>query len=126
VAGAAPTDWSYYDTIYTERYMRTPKENPEGYTATNLIAKAGLLETAPLLIHGLDDTNVHLQNTINFIEAMEAADKPFLFVPLPNLSHSFRGDGLVAALSASEEYFTRCFGNTQVQERQHGETADDS
>lgn len=126
VAGAAPTDWSYYDTIYTERYMRTPQQNPDGYASTNLIAKAELIETAPLLIHGLGDTNVHLQNTVNFIEALETADKPFEFVPLPNLSHSFHGDGLVAALSASEEYFTRCFGNIQVQERQSGETSDGS
>jgi dipeptidyl-peptidase 4 len=108
VAGAAPTDWSYYDTIYTERYMRTPQKNPDGYAATNLIAKAGQLKAAPLLIHGLDDTNVHLQNSVNFIQALEAADKPFSFIPLPNLGHSFKGDGLVAALLASVDYFERC------------------
>ena len=122
VAGAAPTDWSYYDTIYTERYMRTPQQNPEGYAATNLIAKAGLLQSAPMFIHGLNDTNVHLQNTVNFIEALETVDKPFEFVPLPNLSHSFRGDGLVTALSASEQYFTRCFEDIQVLEKQIEET----
>jgi dipeptidyl-peptidase-4 len=108
VAGAAPTDWSYYDTIYTERYMRTPDKNPEGYAATNLIAKAGQIRARPLLIHGLADTNVHLQNTVNFIQALEAADKPFNFIPLPNLSHSFRGEGLVAALSASADYLAAC------------------
>ena len=110
VAGAAPTDWRYYDTIYTERYMRTPATNPDGYAATNLVAAAGEIQARPLLIHGLADTNVHLQNTVNFIEALEANDKPFDFVPLPNLSHSFRGDGLVAALAASVDYFTACFG----------------
>jgi dipeptidyl-peptidase-4 len=114
VAGAAPSDWSTYDTIYTERYMRTPQQNPDGYAATNLIAKAGLIETTPLLIHGLGDTNVHLQNTVNFIEALQKEDKPFEFVPLPNLSHSFRGDGLAAALSASEAYITRCFEDKEV------------
>jgi dipeptidyl-peptidase-4 len=108
VAGAAPTDWSTYDTIYTERYMRTPDKNPDGYAATNLIAMAGQIEARPLLIHGLADTNVHLQNTINFIQALEANDKLFNFVPLPNLSHSFRGDGLVAALSASADYLAAC------------------
>jgi dipeptidyl-peptidase-4 len=116
VAGAAPTDWSYYDTIYTERYMRTPEKNPEGYAATNLIAKADQLQAAPLLIHGLADTNVHLQNTVNFIEALEADDKPFSFIPLPNLSHSFRGDGLVAALMASVDYLTNCFLQTQKED----------
>ena len=62
----------------------------------------------PLLIHGLADTNVHLQNTVNFIQALEANDKLFDFVPLPNLSHSFKGDGLVAALSASADYLAAC------------------
>ena len=110
VAGAAPTDWSYYDTIYTERYMRTPQANPKGYAATNLVGKASQIQARPLLIHGLADTNVHLQNTVNFIQALEANDKLFDFIPLPNLSHSFQGDGLVAALSASEDYFARCLG----------------
>ena len=108
VAGAAPTDWSYYDTIYTERYMRTPEKNPDGYAATNLIDLAATLQARPLLIHGLADTNVHLQNTVNFIEALEANDKLFDFIPLPNLGHSFKGDGLVAALMASVDYLTGC------------------
>jgi dipeptidyl-peptidase-4 len=111
VAGAAPTDWSYYDTIYTERYMRTPDKNPDGYAATNLIDMAGQIQARPLLIHGLADTNVHLQNTVNFIQALEANDKLFDFIPLPNLSHSFKGDGLVAALSASADYLAACLGN---------------
>ena len=111
VAGAAPTDWSYYDTIYTERYMRTPEVNPEGYAATNLIDMAGQIQARPLLIHGLADTNVHLQNTVNFIQALEANDKLFDFIPLPNLGHSFKGDGLVAALCASADYLAACLGN---------------
>lgn len=108
VAGAPPTDWSYYDTIYTERYMRTPDKNAEGYAATNLIDMAGQIQARPLLIHGLADTNVHLQNTVNFIQALEAADKMFDFIPLPNMGHSFKGDGLVAALSASADYLGAC------------------
>jgi dipeptidyl-peptidase-4 len=107
VAGAPPTKWEYYDTIYTERYMQTPEQNPDGYAATDLIAAAGQLQARPLIIHGLNDTNVHLQNSINFIEALEQLDKPFEFLPLPNLNHSFKGDGLVAALSASVDYFVR-------------------
>jgi dipeptidyl-peptidase-4 len=109
VAGAGPTDWRLYDTIYTERYMRTPAQNPDGYAATELISKVDQLQAQPLLIHGLNDTNVHLQNTVNFIEALEANDKLFAFTPLPNLSHSFHGDGLAAALAASVDYFTACF-----------------
>jgi dipeptidyl-peptidase 4 len=108
VAGAAPTDWRYYDTIYTERFMGTPQENPTGYAETDLVAAAGRIEARPLLIHGLADRNVHLQNTIAFIEALMAVDKPYEFVPLPNLDHSFKGDGLVTALSASTDYLQRC------------------
>ncbi len=111
VVGSAPTRWDYYDTIYTERYMGTPAQNPEGYAATNLIALAGQLQTPPLIIHGLNDTNVHLQNSINLIEELERIEKPFEFLPLPNLNHSYRGDGLVAALNASVDYFVRMLGN---------------
>jgi dipeptidyl-peptidase-4 len=110
VAGAPPTRWEYYDTIYTERYMQTPAENPEGYAATDLIAAAGRMQAPPLIIHGLNDTNVHLQNSINLIEQLQANDQPFIFLPLPNLSHSFKGDGLVAALSASVAYFEERLG----------------
>jgi len=111
VVASAPTDWAYYDTIYTERYMQTPSLNPEGYAATNLIAAADQLQARPLIIHGLNDTNVHLQNSINLIQEMEALDKPFEFLPLPNLNHSYKGDGLVTALSASVDYFVRTLGN---------------
>jgi dipeptidyl-peptidase-4 len=65
----------------------------------------------PLIIHGLSDTNVHLQNSINLIEAMMHIDKPFDFLPLPNLDHSYRGDGLVAVLSESTNYLTECLGS---------------
>ena len=77
---------------------------------------AGQIQARPLLIHGLADTNVHLQNTVNFIQALEANDKLFDFIPLPNLSHSFKGDGLVAALIASTDYLAACL-NTSVTHR---------
>jgi dipeptidyl-peptidase-4 len=110
VAGSGPTNWAYYDTIYTERYMGTPAQNPAGYAATDLVARASQIKARPLLIHGLADTNVHLQSTVNFIQALMAADKPFDFVPLPNSDHHYGGDGLVAVLSESVEYYTRCLG----------------
>ena len=110
VAGSGPTNWAYYDTIYTERYMRTPAQNPAGYAATDLIAQADQIQARPLLIHGLADTNVHLQNTVNLIEAMMAAGKPFDFVPLPNSDHHYGGDGLVTVLSESADYFARHLG----------------
>ena len=110
VAGSGPTDWSYYDTIYTERYMKTPAENPDGYAATELVSRAGDIGAVPLIVHGLSDTNVHLQNSVNFMQALEHADKPFYFVPLPNEDHHYEGDGLATALSASADYFARYLG----------------
>ena len=105
VDGSGVTDWRYYDTIYTERYMRTPEENPDGYDATDLIDVAGQIRATPLIIHGLADTNVHLQNSIDFIQELEAADKPFVFVPLPGCNHSYKGTALATALAASVDYF---------------------
>jgi len=113
VAGSGPTNWQYYDTIYTERYMGTPDSNKDGYAATDLIAVAGKIGRAPLIVHGLADTNVHLQNSVNFIQALEHADKGFNFIPLPNEDHHYEGDGLVAALSASVSYFARNIGSPQ-------------
>ena len=112
VVGSAPTNWQYYDTIYTERYMGTPSQNPQGYAATDLIAKADHLQARPLIIHGLNDTNVHLQNAINLMQTLQALDKTFEFLPLPNLNHSYKGNGLVAALSASVDYFVHTLGGT--------------
>ena len=110
VAGSGPTDWALYDTIYTERYMRTPAKNPTGYAATNLIDVADHIQAAPLIIHGLADTNVHLQNSVNFIQALERADRPFVFVPLVGEDHHYEGDGLATALGASVDYFEAQLG----------------
>ena len=88
--------------------MRTPSENPDGYAATNLVDVAATIQAAPLIIHGLADTNVHLQNSVNFIQALEAADRPFVFLPLPNEGHGYEGDGLATALAASVGYFSEC------------------
>ena len=109
VAGSGPTDWSTYDTVYTERYMGTPEQNPEGYEATELISRVDQLQVRPLIIHGLADTNVHLQNSVNLMDAMMQIDKPFDFLPLPNSDHHYGGDGLVGVLSESANYFTQHF-----------------
>jgi dipeptidyl-peptidase-4 len=111
VAGSGPTDWRDYDTIYTERYMGTPAQNPDGYNATNLVPLVSRFQAEPLLIHGLVDTNVHLENTLNLIEAMMKIDKPFEFVPLPNSDHHYGGDDLVTVLSEGTLYFESCLGD---------------
>ncbi len=89
VAGAPVTDWHYYDTIYTERYMRTPGENPAGYDDSSDVKAAGHLRAKLLLIHGTADDNVHLQNTINFIQALINARIPYQLYLQPAESHGF-------------------------------------
>jgi dipeptidyl-peptidase-4 len=75
VAGAPVTDWSLYDTAYTERYMKTPQNNPEGYKATSALTHAAKLARPLLIIHGITDDNVHFGNTLALIEALYVAGK---------------------------------------------------
>lgn len=90
VAIAPPTNWKYYDSIYTERYMRTPRENPDGY-ATNPITRVEQLHGKLLLVHGLADDNVHPQNTFEYSEAMVQADCDFRELIYTNRNHSIYG-----------------------------------
>ncbi len=90
VAVAPPTNWKYYDTIYTERYMRTPEENGEGY-AINPIERAADLHGELLICHGLADDNVHPQNTFEYSEALVQADKDFRELIYTNRNHSIYG-----------------------------------
>ena len=90
VAVAPPTDWRYYDSIYTERFMRTPQENAEGYDI-NPINRADKLHGSLLICHGLADDNVHPQNTFEYSEALVQADKDFREIIYTNRNHSIRG-----------------------------------
>ena len=90
VAIAPPTNWKYYDSVYTERYMRTPKENPDGY-ATNPIERAPKLHGALLICHGTADDNVHPQNTYEYSETLVQADKDFRELFYTNRNHSIFG-----------------------------------
>lgn len=90
VAVAPPTSYRFYDTIYTERYMRTPKENPAGYN-DNPISRAEKLHGSLLLCHGLADDNVHPQNTFEYSEALVQADKDFKENIYTNRNHSIYG-----------------------------------
>lgn len=90
VAVAPPTDWRFYDTVYTERFMRTPKENPNGY-GFNPISRADKLQGKLLICHGLADDNVHPQNTFEYSEALVQADKDFKMNIYTNRNHSIYG-----------------------------------
>lgn len=88
-AGAPVTDWHYYDSIYTERYMRTPEENPQGYEDSSDVTAAGRLQGKLLLIHGVADDNVHMMNTINFINALIKHRVPYELYLQPSQKHGF-------------------------------------
>jgi dipeptidyl-peptidase-4 len=82
VAGAPVTDWSLYDTFYTERYMSTPQENAEGYARSSAIARAAELTRPLLVVHGTTDDNVHFANSLGLVQALFRAGRPVELLPV--------------------------------------------
>ena len=91
IAVAPVTSWRFYDTIYTERYMMTPQENPSGYDENSPINHVDKLKGDFLLIHGTGDDNVHVQNTMRMVEALIQADKQFEWMLYPDKNHGIYG-----------------------------------
>ncbi len=91
VAVAPVTDWNYYDTIYGERYMRTPQENADGYKASSNFTRAEKLHGNLLIVHGMADDNVHFQNTAEYAEHLVQLDKQFDMQVYTNRNHSIFG-----------------------------------
>jgi dipeptidyl-peptidase-4 len=87
ISVAPVTHWKLYDTIYTERYMRTPSENPEGYRKGAPLEHAAKLDADLFLVHGTGDDNVHPQNTVRMVQALEEANKQFRMRIYPNERH---------------------------------------
>ena len=91
IAVASVTTWRYYDTIYTERYLQTPQENPQGYDENSPINFADLMKGKYLLIHGTADDNVHYQNAVEMAEALIQKNKEFEFMTYPDKNHGIYG-----------------------------------
>lgn len=91
IAVAPVTNWRYYDSIYTERFLRTPQENPKGYDENSPTTYAQLLKGKFLLIHGTADDNVHFQNSMEFSEALIQNKKQFEFMAYPDKNHGIFG-----------------------------------
>ncbi|HEX6886400.1 MAG TPA: prolyl oligopeptidase family serine peptidase, partial [Planctomycetota bacterium] len=87
LAASGVYDWRMYDTIYTERYMSTPQKNPEGYAKTSVLEAAANLKGHLVLTHGEMDDNVHLQNAVQLVYALEKAGQDFEFVLYPQSRH---------------------------------------
>ena len=91
IAVAPVTNWRFYDTIYTERFMRTPQENPEGYDLNSPLNYADQLKGKYLIIHGSGDDNVHVQNTMRMVDELIQADKQFEWMIYPDKNHGIYG-----------------------------------
>jgi dipeptidyl-peptidase 4 len=87
IAGGLVGDWALYDSVYTERYMRTPQNNPDGYRQGSVIANAANLSGRLLIIHGTIDDNVHQQNAMKLIYELQKAGKQFEFMTYPTQRH---------------------------------------
>lgn len=91
IAVAPPTDWRYYDTVYTERFMRTPQENQRGYDLTSPLKRVKELQGKLLLIHGTADDNVHFKQTMDYAEALVQANKQFDMHVYRDRNHGISG-----------------------------------
>ena len=94
VSSAPVTDWSLYDTFYTERYMGTPESNPDGYAASNVLPIAANLNTPLLLIHGMADDNVTFDNSTRLMAILQQEEKLFELMTYPGQRHGIRGEAL--------------------------------
>ncbi len=91
IAVAPVTNWRFYDSIFTERFMRTPQENAKGYDDNSPINHVDKMEGAYLLVHGMGDDNVHFQNTVEMTEALIEANKQFDLYMYPDRNHGIYG-----------------------------------
>ena len=91
IAGAPVTDWRNYDTIYTERYMSLPKDNPDGYAMTALPPQAKHLKGSLMIAHNVEDDNVLFQNTVQMIDALQRAGKRFEMQVYTQKTHAVTG-----------------------------------
>jgi dipeptidyl-peptidase-4 len=90
IAGAPVTDWRLYDSIYTERYMGLPSENPEGYRKSSVLESAEKLTGKLLIVHGIIDDNVHAQNSFQLASRLQKANKDFEIMVYPDFRHPIR------------------------------------
>lgn len=108
VAIAPVTDWRYYDTVYAERYMLTPAQNPDGYRTSAPLTYAGNLDIPLLIIHGTADDNVHLMNTMQYISVMQSEGRLCDMLLYPDMNHSINGcDARLSVYSKMLDYFDR-------------------
>jgi dipeptidyl-peptidase-4 len=107
MSGAPVTDWRLYDTIWTERYLDHPKDNPDGYRESSARTHAGKLATPLLIVHGTGDDNVHPQNTLAMVDELIEAGAPVEMAIYPRQKHGFRGISSRQFYERMTEFFER-------------------
>ena len=107
IAGAPVTDWHNYDTIYTERYMGLPSENPEGYKKSSDVLAAGNLQGKLMIVCNFEDDNVLFQNTMQMMTALHRANKQFELMLYPQKTHGVTGNLREGMLEQMTEFFER-------------------
>ena len=117
IASGPVTDWRLYDTIYTERYMLTPKENPDGYAKSSCVAAAKNLSGKLLIVHGMMDDNVHMQNSAQLADALQRAGKEFELMLYPNARH---GIGGAHYLKLQLDFIRRALGAAEAAQHDAG------
>jgi len=110
IAGAPVTDWAHYDTIYTERFMSTPQQNPQGYRESSVVQSAANLRGRLLLLHGFHDDNVHPENTIQLMHALQQSGRQFEVMFYPTARHGISGEHYQRLLF---EFILRTMGRTE-------------
>ncbi|MDH3744010.1 MAG: S9 family peptidase [Acidobacteriota bacterium] len=114
VSGAPVTDWHFYDTIWTERYLDHPEDNPDGYRDSSAITHANKLEDRLLIVHGTADDNVHPQNTIAMARKLIDAGIPFEDAIYPRQKHGFRGVDTRHFYGRMTEFFDQHLGGDEL------------
>ena len=105
VAGGPVMDWKMYEIMYTERYMNTPEQNPQGYEDANLLTKVKNLNGKLLLIHGTDDATVVWQHSINFIKKAVDENVQVDYFVYPGYEHNVRGKDRIHLMQKISDYF---------------------
>lgn len=108
-ASSSVTRWELYDTVYTERYMDRPIDNPEGYKFGSALTHADKYKGVLFLTHGTMDDNVHMQNTTQLIDKLIDLGKKFEFMAYPNQRHGFRGAKRTHSTQMSVEFWFKHF-----------------
>jgi dipeptidyl-peptidase-4 len=114
VSGAPVTDWKLYDTIWTERYLDRPEDNPDGYRDSSPVTYAANLKDRLLIVHGLADDNVHPQNSTVMSNALIQAGRPFEQAVYPGQTHGFRGPSMRHFYERMADFFERELQGVEV------------